>query len=530
MSLSVEDRLRGRDRTFFIAVLVVIAVGFYWRLIYLWRVSLFIDEFTTILAAQMILQKGIPQLPSGLFYDNGVLFSYVVSAFIGLTGFGEAMARFPSIIFSLLSVAVTFRLGRRFFSPVVALLASALVSLALEMVVWGARSRPYAQFQFWGGVGIWALAEGIVGRWRGRWRALFWLAVTAAALSNLAGVVLMLCSLAAALPARYVWTRWSGGGWADWLRQLRSLWPDALLVVVVSGGMAALTAAGQPIWIKPITGPVSATEGVSLSALTHVSWLDVLGLVWPMLLRPQYVPWTIFCLVNLLVLLRRAFKRRLRRGDAIPLYLHGVWLLTVLALALGSPWHMPRYVVPLMAVFFLLGSYEMVVFFLAAGKALAPRLRRWAPVSNLWLAGVVVVLTSALLWVPLRQVTAGQEYGYDLAFRYVRDRWREGDAIMTFNTSASYVYLGRCDYYPTQIGAWLLDTPDGPVERYSGARWIESVEQLDAALTRAPRTWYVIDDHRFSTRVCPEVQEVILTRFQQVFEERGVRVFLYEAE
>ncbi len=118
----------SQDRVFFVAVLVMIAIGFYWRLIYLQRISLHIDEFTTILAAQMIVQKGIPQLPSGLFYDTGLLFSYVVAAFIGSVGFSEAVARFPSILFSLLSVAVTFRLGKRFFSPAVALAGLSPVS------------------------------------------------------------------------------------------------------------------------------------------------------------------------------------------------------------------------------------------------------------------------------------------------------------------------------------------------------------------------------------------------------------------
>jgi hypothetical protein len=130
----------------------------------------------------------------------------------------------------------------------------------------------------------------------------------------------------------------------------------------------------------------------------------------------------------------------------------------------------------------------------------------------------------------VRQVTTRQEYGYDLAFPYIQAHWREEDAIMTFNASGSYVYLGRCDYYPTQIGAWLLDTPAGPVERFSGAQWIESVAQLDAALARAPRTWYVIDDRRFIERVAPEFQEAILARFQPVFRKRGIQVFLYERE
>jgi uncharacterized membrane protein len=92
---------------------------------------------------------------------------------------------------------------------VLALLASTVLALSPDAIMWGARARAYAQFQLWGLVGIWALAEGIRGRWHGRWQALFWLAMVGGALAHLAGVVLMLCSLAAALPAWVLWTRQS---------------------------------------------------------------------------------------------------------------------------------------------------------------------------------------------------------------------------------------------------------------------------------------------------------------------------------
>jgi 4-amino-4-deoxy-L-arabinose transferase-like glycosyltransferase len=474
----------------------------------------------------MVVRKGIPQLPSGLFYDTGLLFSYVVAAFVGLAGFGEAVARFPSIFLSLLSVAVTFRLGTRFFSPAVGLLAAALLSLAPEAVMWGARSRPYAQFQLWVIVGVWALAEGVTHRWRGRWRVIFWLAVAAAALSHLAGLVFMLCSLVAILPAWLLLKKGERQGGTNLSHQVRSLWPDGLSAIVLLGGIAALTMAGNPIWTKPITSPPwSATEGISLSSLVHVDWMDALQLVGPLLLRPQYLPWTVLLLVNLVSLLRRAATQQLRRADAIPLYLQGVWILSVLALMVVSPWHRPHYVLPLQALFFLLGSAELAT---ALGHFPALVSTKQSFARSLWLPPVIIALVVMLLWAPLHQMTTNQEFGYDLAFRYVQAHWDEKDAIMTFNTSGSYIYLGQSDYYPTQIGAWLIDTPAGPVERYTGAQWIESVAQLDAALARSPRTWYVIDQGRFAQRVSLEMQEAIGVRFRPAFEERGVRVFLYE--
>jgi hypothetical protein len=37
----------------------------------------FVDEFTSVLAARAILERGLPILPSGLFYEHGVLFTYL---------------------------------------------------------------------------------------------------------------------------------------------------------------------------------------------------------------------------------------------------------------------------------------------------------------------------------------------------------------------------------------------------------------------------------------------------------------------
>jgi hypothetical protein len=76
----------------------------------------------------------------------------------------------------------------------------------------------------------------------------------------------------------------------------------------------------------------------------------------------------------------------------------------------------------------------------------------------------------------------------------------------------------------------LLDTPAGPVERYSGAEWIQSVDQLEAALTKSPRIWYVIDEERFADRISPVMQRAVLDRFQLISQERGVKVFLYDEE
>ena len=74
-----------------------------------------IDEYISMLAAQMTAQKGAPILPSGLLYHQGLLLSYLAAPFIGLLGFREEIARWPSLLAGVLIVAVFYRVARQIF-------------------------------------------------------------------------------------------------------------------------------------------------------------------------------------------------------------------------------------------------------------------------------------------------------------------------------------------------------------------------------------------------------------------------------
>ena len=89
-----------------------------------------IDEFISMLAAVMVAQKGLPILPSGLFYDHGLLVSYLSGAFIRLLGFNELVARWPLCLASTLTIPASYGIGRRLFtSRLAGLVAATLVTL-----------------------------------------------------------------------------------------------------------------------------------------------------------------------------------------------------------------------------------------------------------------------------------------------------------------------------------------------------------------------------------------------------------------
>lgn len=525
----VANRM-ARERPFAIASIVVVLIGFYWRLAYSQNISPHIDEFITMLAGQMILEMGLPVLPSGLFYDTGILFSYTVAALTGAAGgdFNELIAKFPGLFFSLLNITLTYRIGKQFFSPAVGLMAAALLAFAPEAIIWGGRSRPYAAYQFWVLVGVWAMSHRISRQWRGRWQTIFWAAMAAAALSHLGGLIFMLAILMAAVPAWYLRVKQDDRHPAGWRSLFSLLWMDAILAFLLIGGMYILVTLGQPMWGQLVTGPLSPKQGQSPSV-----FLDVVYLIGPLLLlNPYYLTWAFMLLVNLSSLILKAIRQRIPNAQITPVFLHGVWLLSTVGLTLGSPWHIARYASPLMPIFFLLGSLEMSVVIQKIKTAIP---KRQLSITGAKLAWGIVILISLIMTTPAYQTINQQEDGYDLAFKYVQEHWQEEDATMSLITSGSYLYLGKCDYYPTQksfkgLGVIALDTPDGVIDRYVGAEWLATIAQIDEALSRAPRTWYILDDLRFDTRLLPNHQEAILERFEPMFNERNVTVYLHQEE
>jgi 4-amino-4-deoxy-L-arabinose transferase-like glycosyltransferase len=133
----------------FVAVLILTAAAFALRLAYLLHSHPFIDEFTTVLAAVAILERGLPVLPSGLFYEHGLLFSYLDAPFVALAGEAGlfSVARLPSLLIGTATVPLLYWVGRRWLSPGAGLVAAALLAFSPEGIVWGGRARMYALAQ-----------------------------------------------------------------------------------------------------------------------------------------------------------------------------------------------------------------------------------------------------------------------------------------------------------------------------------------------------------------------------------------------
>lgn len=516
MNPSPPHRSGPRGRAFVIPILAgLILAALALRLLYLERISLYIDEFTTIWAAKRILQYGLPWTPAGVLYLRGILFSYLEALFIYLLGFSEGAARLPSVLAGVLSVALIYLLGRRLFSPAVGLVAAALLTFAPEAIVWSGRARMYALAQLLVLLSAFFLYE--IERPKYRWAFLlsFWGAVFAHE-----EAMILYPAIFLALAFQRGW-RWLLGRWGITLNLL------SILAVVSRYGLDKV-GRGQLEAVQTIRPYLQFPAGVGANLRAYSRFF----------LEPQQLPLTILLLLGLLYLGVRWAQRvkggaleqpRIgepgwERGLAFLLVLFGTPLLVMVAFA-GPTWRDPRYLFLLLPFFYLIASAVSVeAMEWARGRlTLLGRERSWWPTTLL-----LVVLASLLQLPGGLSVLSTQIEGYDLAFRYVREHWQEGDVVLTASPTASAVYLGRCDYYASQkdYEQYLVKKGGVWVDRWVGAPLLNTAPELERVFKESPRVWFVIDGWRLATHYQMDFREVIARAMEVVYDTQGVKVLL----
>ncbi|GAB4409648.1 MAG: hypothetical protein Fur0044_03250 [Anaerolineae bacterium] len=539
--------------TYFLILLLLLA-AFALRLGHLLAGIFHIDEYISMLAAQMTAQKGAPIFPSGLFYHQGLLLSYLAAPLLQAVAFREEIARWPSLLAGALAVAAFYHAGRHLFQTTLAgLLALTLAALDPEMIVWSARMRMYTLAGLLMLLALYFLAQGLLFRPNRLDRLIGVGCYFAAILAHSVVVV--------ALP---VWTLAFGACLladrrtfkVDWPRQ-KALIPELLFIGIVLAAGVVFAVGGQIPFLSPPAAESSSGPGSSAGGLAGVfaKFLDP-GLGWNRIddfiyiyTADEYWPLLILSGVSLGLALIALFRRRLTPRNLAALLLGLIFILTIaeLGLALTSTWRKTRYLfilchpaILLLAADGLARVLELFARFLSLRPLTADpfgRLRagRRPPVKKpllptpyalLPLLGVILI---AAFWAePALDAGLAQGTGnYNTAFRWVETHWQEGDRVMTVHPSAAYLYLGRSDYYATQGTARVFvdDESEEEVDRYVGSTLVDSVEGLNAALA-SPRLWFVVDQDRFFNRYEPFFIQQVFAQMDLQHETGRVLVFL----
>jgi 4-amino-4-deoxy-L-arabinose transferase-like glycosyltransferase len=542
----VSHTSRWRWQASLVPLLIILA-AFASRLAYAFHSHPFIDEFTTILAAEQTLKNGCPCLPSGLFYEHGLFFTYIDALFIGLLGTGEFFARLPSIIFSMLSMAVIIRLARTWFGPAAGLLAAFLFLLSPEGMVWGARARMYALAQLLTVLIVWCVYIGVCGR---RHRRLFrWLSLLLLLLAFLSQFEVLMLVPALLLGMLFLFRR----------RRGKPIWqtPRELLpsLEVAAEGLGLALAIFLGVLVKRMGRPLgmpslnSEHDGGFLPAL----WQTIAYQLNPSLPNeeskeflarifgvPHHI-WllALFFLAGLGIALTFLFRRARRTEEGVnsPLLYLGIvfWGVVLEMIFFLEPFRLnPRYVVIFLPLLYLLVSGMTVAPFRVTLPKGSQFRRLLSPQALVMGLPVIALLGLHLqgCWTDLKIAYLTQEPAYEEAFRYVAGKWRPGDTLLTMNTAPAALYLGRADYFAQQNKAeqFLLDDGSRKVDRWLGIPWIGNAAELNRVLNKNSRVWFVIDTIRQPVYYNGDWLGLVHAQMDKVWEKDEALVYLSKAD
>jgi 4-amino-4-deoxy-L-arabinose transferase-like glycosyltransferase len=507
----------------FIAILMA---GYALRLCYALRTSPYIDEYFTILAAQAIADHGTPVLPSSMFYNHGLLFSYLAALFGTAVAGGrtplsfapELPYRLTSVFLGTVTIAITYRIGKQQFSPLAGLLAAGLMAFEFESIVWGGRARMYSLLAMMSLLTVYALFRGSYGRGNPRW-GLYGLLLLVLSFATHSWTIILLGALLPAIvlsawfsrPANakpWYW-RWSALGA---LLGLGLVFYLGLRVVLFLGvGFELLGQAPQ----VSAQGADSTTAQKVMLLLRQVRtefspkelrYLSEYALESDLFRRIAFVMAGIGMLFSILAAGLPTLRKKIERRQLT----FGVFLTIIVAIALieitfVSP-RSPelRYYAPLTPLICLLAG-GCLHFLQLNLRSLEWKI--FPPYQHVRLAviGLVsLIFIGTLGWSVTQRLTdidRDSTPAYDRAFRFVRDNLQEGDVLATINTPASGLYLGRADYFigQYQIGPYLATNSAGrEIDRWWGAPHVSTGADLQQALESHTRVWLVVDGALFN--------------------------------
>lgn len=501
-------------------IFLLILTAFGLRLLYLTRISLYIDEFTSIWAGRLILQRGLPLTPAGVVYHRGILFSYVVALSSRLFGASAEASRVASVFIATVTIPCLFLVGRRMFSDRTGLFAAAFLSFAPQAIAWGGRARMYALLQLLSLLAAYFLFAGTVESQRRTHLYLFLVCFWCAVFTQEQAILLYPALLLAVVAL---------GRWR-WLFRRRGILINALCCLSILSRYL-LDQVGRPTQLELVQA-TSASSGLARELTTALTaYLSFF-------LHPDQLLLTILCGVGVVLMLRALAER----GALAPerrswfeslgfLYLVLVSAVVEMLVVGGARWSDPRYLFMILPLL-ILGASSSLDRVLALVSERLPTLS-WADFSSemvgssAWPVMCSVVGVIAVAYLPaVKSILCTQIEGYDRAMEYVGEHWHDGDLILMASPPVCAVYLDHCDYYAIQKGyeGYVIDRRGQTVDVWTGAPLLNSVEELKEVLRNNDRVWFVVDGWRLATRYEVDFLQTVAEHMDTVEEVQGVKI------
>lgn len=497
----------------------LVIIGLILRLSYARSTNPYIDEYTTFWMAQRTLEYGLPFFPTGSLYSHGLLFTYLDALFISLFGFSELVARLPSVIIGVASIPLLYWVGKKIISPWAGVIAAALLALDPQAIIWGGRARNYSLLLFLLLLATLFFYQGVVQQDKPRYRRLYTLFFLLALLTHTESLLLFPAFLLCAL----LWRGWR------WFLRPSVLLENLLCLLGMGLNLYLWRLARPPGWQAfGESYPNFAPSFSPLRALNRYS---------PFFLGPDQLPFvgllSLLALVGAILILWSARRRGVKslaekRGGYLFLYLFfGLAFLEMIFLVSPTRWS-PRYLFMLSPHFFLMASGVVV-------WGMERLVGRWEQPRRIWRLiplplTILIVIAVVTFSLPAALSAASQrEWGYNLAFQYLRENYQEGDEVITFWFPPCELYLERgCDYLAVEkyFSSYVKREDDRWIEYWGGVPLLTTDEELMGVVEGSQRVWFIIDEERFRTRYTDRFIQYVWDRMDLVAKEDGVFIFI----
>jgi len=531
--------LSWRSKTIVIPLLlVIIAGGAYLRLAHLDRQSFWVDEMNHVVAAQSLLRGEGAVFPSGLPYTRSLLFTKLIAYSFAFFGVSEFSARFPSAIFGVLSIPLVFFIARRMFRHAgIGLIAAFLQAFAPFNIGWSRVSRMYAIFQFFFLLAAYAIYEGAEGsrlkpaansragklcRLVAKWNIdFFWLVIAAIALGVATYLQVLSGVLLPGLVLYFLLMIFGVALGKGAKSALTSKYIFYLVVAII--GTAAIVSLAPEILAQ-------AREAMNFSP----NWAQ-----YDYVQNPFYYLWFLtsnfyFTIAAFFVIGVVMAIAELRKPA---LYLLVLFLVPLALLSTIFALKVERYIFHLFPLFLIIAAYGAVKLFkhaVAVGKDTQQQYflpSFWSsPLLTKVVIGMIFLsILGASDWLrfarkipSLRAGTNGAvtHEEWREACDFVRRERLEGQPVISTLPVAVYYYLGRIDYLLASMenprNEEIVMKNGAPIDYYSNANVLDTVEDLQRLMQSQPRGWLILDLYRLGeTRyVRPAVKEFIQRQLQ----------------
>lgn len=441
------------------------------------------DEVTSVYAAIGVLHTGLPKMMSGFIYAKAELYSYVLAIPIALFGPNPIATRSISVVEYLVSLILTYFIGRYFLGRRVGLLAMTLLVFSPVALRWGREARMYQQAELFLLISVYLFYRAVQPRAATRYIYLSMLTLVVMYLSHEETfIVFPAIALYFVLTQRLTWVR-NPHWWIAGCLAITAVLTELSLTKMSHPPIIGTDHTQQPLiafspenvnYYLRLLFASRTLKGGTLAELGVTSTLATLAMIGSLFSQNKPLRYLSLCAAAPLVTLSFLFT-------------------------LTSD----RYVYPILPIFCFLAAASIIWMLDVLRRLAALRLGPFARHMLVGGTGVLLIAMIIIAQTPSAAnfslatsralgITYHHQYpDYQSAGAYIQAHWQKGDILIAvapaidgafYAERPSYLLYESKALYLFEQNGHIVDTP-------TGSTVLLNADDLNAAMARYHRVW-----------------------------------------